>query len=598
MRQVLVIASLILSVLLLSQPAEAFSLWRRVNESTSWLCDTLHFEFDSMSNDIVIGQLNSYLQEISICKPQFRLWFWQQPKSSQIYELHQLQWIGRMRIYDLKIKDEKRRNEIEMKLKWNCESIIRDFDFWSKNDSDLVKLSHQIQSNPLCHPGFRILPWNKPQSGYLNELEQVRRLGDTRISILKQKALNDFELRFQWICESSKYGFDVWINDPFIGQLKSQLEQNPLCITGSLNWLDSRSQLIEELEQVAWLGKFRISILKWKEAKKRYEIDLIRKKSEFEQIFLSTINFVLFLFSPRFFEAFKVYTRLSIWILLRITATLKILLLSAVKALRKFLRNIFGLLFSICEQLCVSLFKYCFDLLQKAILTMILFSFVIAIFIAGYMNQFTTQNNVSAEDKEDSEEKEEARDVSTVSVADDSIVQAKEAGQEKELIKDLSTTSVAEYLAAEDEEAGEENESRDVLTTSVTGDFPAEYEEAGEEIEARDVLTTSVTGDFPAEYEETGEEIEARDTLTASITGEFSAENEEAGEVMDDSVHLDSALEVIPVSWNGQSFDVLEILGQGSFCQCFKICKAGKLYAAKVFSKEKYFSDKALYEKV
>jgi signal transduction histidine kinase len=49
---------------------------------------------------------------------------------------------------------------------------------------------------------------------------------------------------------------------------------------------------------------------------------------------------------------------------------------------------------------------------------------------------------------------------------------------------------------------------------------------------------------------------------------------------------------------NDQPFSVLESIGKGSFCKCFKVCKAGKIFAAKVFYKVAYFSQKELYDKV
>ena len=113
MRSVLVGVLLILSVLFFFKPAQAFSLRRRVNESISWLCDSIHFEFVSPSNDAVIRQLNSSYLEIPLCKPGYRLWFWQQPSVEEIEELGRIQWLVRMRIGTLKTEEKRRRNNNE-----------------------------------------------------------------------------------------------------------------------------------------------------------------------------------------------------------------------------------------------------------------------------------------------------------------------------------------------------------------------------------------------------------------------------------------------------------------------------------------------------
>jgi hypothetical protein len=148
MPSVLVLASLILSVLLLSQPAQAFSLRRRVNESISWLCDSIHFEFVSPSNDAVIRQLNSSYLEIPLCKPGYRLWFWQQPSVEDIEELGRIQWLVRMRIGILKT-EEKKKKDLELKSKLFCDILQNGFN--SRLDDIVVgHLNIVFQNLSIC----------------------------------------------------------------------------------------------------------------------------------------------------------------------------------------------------------------------------------------------------------------------------------------------------------------------------------------------------------------------------------------------------------------------------------------------------------------
>ena len=116
MRLVLVIASLIFSVLLLSKPATAFSFKRRVPESISGPCESTQIEFDWWKNDTVMDRYSSRVKEMAICDPDFRLWFWQKVDVKDEKELKMVKYLGDMRIYTLKImaqvREEKKIREI------------------------------------------------------------------------------------------------------------------------------------------------------------------------------------------------------------------------------------------------------------------------------------------------------------------------------------------------------------------------------------------------------------------------------------------------------------------------------------------------------
>jgi hypothetical protein len=184
MPSVLVLASLILSVLLLSQPAQAFSLRRRVNESISWLCDSIHFEFVSPSNDAVIRQLNSSYLEIPLCKPGYRLWFWQQPSVEEIEELGRIQWLVRMRIGTLKTEEKKKKQDLELKTKLYCDILQHGLN--SRLDDIIVgHLNIVLQNVSICHRNISTSSLKLFNYSDIDELKMLQWLGYMRLYRLK-----------------------------------------------------------------------------------------------------------------------------------------------------------------------------------------------------------------------------------------------------------------------------------------------------------------------------------------------------------------------------------------------------------------------------
>jgi hypothetical protein len=198
--------SLILSVFM---PAQAFSLRRRANESISWLCVSIQSEFDHASNDVFIRKLNSTFMEIPVCQPSFRLWFWQQPKAVDIEKLNRIDWLLRMRVGILKFEEKKRR-DLELKLKWKCEVIKYTLNSWS-NDIVLGHWNSLLQESPLCKPFISL---KQLISKELDMLKSLQWFCDMKISILKNLKKKAAE-------ESIKFGLQRLKEEAFKRDLRT-----------------------------------------------------------------------------------------------------------------------------------------------------------------------------------------------------------------------------------------------------------------------------------------------------------------------------------------------------------------------------------------
>jgi hypothetical protein len=380
-----------------------------------------------------------------------------------------------------------------------------------------------------------------------------------------------------------------------------------------------------------------------------YELHMMRREQTNRELLLSTINMALFLLIPRFFETLQVFINLAIASVIQILALFKILLLWTLKTLLKFLLYILIEIFFIFVividfllttwnivkkrsiKIAVSVFSKLLNFLKSVHRSIAICYFVVkqkshllcitiqteiaSMYMNLMLNLKTVKENPIAfvesiadflvrykreeNDLEDvciftfdlpvmeipqpsidTTELKEDLGESTLSVDDslkiiqqtDSMLELTESNAEIELKEDLGeNTSIVD----------------DSLKIIEQTDSIPELTESNAEIEVNEDYDDSfkfLHQPKKARHEEEIDSKECESQISESKVDSNHKSNIECAKV--------EALS------NNQSFSILGSIGQGSFCKCFKVCKAGKIFAAKVFYKVAYFSKKELYEKV